>query len=50
MRSQYQTDEDGELTGMAPTVRPVGNKPGIIAPFLDWGRVGRAGAPRQHGR
>src|SRR5499426_1755862 len=29
-----------ELTGMAPIVRPVGNKPEIIAPFLDrdaWG-------------
>src|SRR4030095_11372836 len=24
-----------ELTGMAPIVRPVGNKPEIIAPFLD---------------
>ena len=26
-----------ELTGMAPIVRPVGNKPEIIAPFLDRG-------------
>jgi len=26
-----------ELSGMAPIVRPVGNKPEIIAPFLDRG-------------
>ena len=29
-----------ELTGMAPIVRPVGNKPEIIAPFLDRGAWG----------
>src|SRR5437879_8201709 len=29
-----------ELTGMAPGVRPVGNKPEIIAPFLDRGARG----------
>src|SRR5437879_9089424 len=29
-----------ELTGMAPVVRPVGNKPEIIAPFLDRGAWG----------
>src|SRR5438477_6720642 len=26
-----------ELTGMAPIIRPAGNKPEIIAPFLDRG-------------
>ena len=29
-----------ELTGMAPIVRPVGNRPEIIAPFLDRGAWG----------
>jgi 4-hydroxy-2-oxoheptanedioate aldolase len=29
-----------ELTGMAPLVRPVGNRPEIIAPFLDRGAWG----------
>src|SRR2546428_3713956 len=29
-----------ELSGMAPIVRPVGNKPEIIAPFLDRGAWG----------
>lgn len=29
-----------EITGMAPIVRPVGNKPEIIAPFLDRGAWG----------
>ena len=29
-----------EITGMAPVVRPVGNKPEIIAPFLDRGAWG----------
>ena len=29
-----------ELTGMAPIVRPVSNKPEIIAPFLDRGAWG----------
>jgi 4-hydroxy-2-oxoheptanedioate aldolase len=29
-----------ELTGMAPIVRPVGNKPELIAPFLDRGAWG----------
>src|SRR3954462_5651026 len=29
-----------ELTGMAPIIRPVGNKPEIIAPFLDRGAWG----------
>src|SRR5207244_10218665 len=29
-----------ELSGMAPIVRPVGNKPEIIAPFLDRGEWG----------
>src|SRR5256712_12474794 len=29
-----------ELTGMAPIVRPAGNKPEIIAPFLDRGAWG----------
>ena len=29
-----------ELNGMAPIVRPVGNKPEIIAPFLDRGAWG----------
>src|SRR4029077_16666690 len=29
-----------ELTGMTPIVRPVGNKPEIIAPFLDRGAWG----------
>jgi 2-keto-3-deoxy-L-rhamnonate aldolase RhmA len=40
MRSQYQTDAAAELAGMAPIVRPVGNKPEIIAPFLDRGAWG----------
>ena len=31
MRSQNQTDAAAELAGMAPIVRPVGNKPEIIA-------------------
>src|ERR1700752_2834310 len=34
-----------ELTGMAPIVRPVGNRPEIIAPFLDRGAWGVQGAP-----
>ncbi len=29
-----------ELTGMAPIVRPGGNRPEIIAPFLDRGACG----------
>src|SRR5215510_8344908 len=29
-----------ELTGMAPMVRPVGNRPEVIAPFLDRGAWG----------
>jgi len=29
-----------ELTGMAPIVRPGGNRPEIIAPFLDRGAWG----------
>ena len=29
-----------ELSGMAPIVRPVGNRPEIIAPFLDRGAWG----------
>ena len=37
-----------ELSGMAPIVRPVANKPEIIAPFLDRGARGRC-SPRQHG-
>src|SRR3977135_2073672 len=32
-----------ESTGMAPIVRPVGNKPEIIAPFLDRGAWGVQG-------
>jgi len=36
-----------ELTGMAPIVRPGGNRPEIIVPGS--GRVGRAGSARQHG-
>src|SRR4029077_3134163 len=30
----------GDHTGMTPIVRPVGNKPEIIAPFLDRGAWG----------
>jgi HpcH/HpaI aldolase/citrate lyase family len=40
MRPHDQTFADAELSGMAPIVRPVGNKPEIIAPFLDRGAWG----------
>ena len=39
-----------EYSGTAPIVRPVGNRPEIIAPFLDRGAWGVAGAPREHRR
>src|SRR5438132_7060950 len=38
-----------ELSGMAPIVRPVGNNPEIIAPFLDRGAWGVQVPQRQHG-
>ena len=39
-----------DLTGIAPIVRPVGNRPEIIAPFLDPGRLGSAGPAREYRR
>ena len=39
-----------DLTGIAPIVRPVANKPEIIAPFLDRGAWGVQVPPRQHRR
>ena len=39
-----------EFTGIAPIIRPVSNKPEIIAQFLEPGRLGCAGAPCEHRR
>ena len=38
----------GEISGLAPIVRPVSNKPEIIAPFLDRGAWGCANPPRKY--
>ena len=37
-----------EYSGTAPIVRPVGNRPEIIAPFPGPGSMGRAGSPCEH--